>query len=111
MLGQEGPGGCKVLPVHDLGDFVDPITLRPVLVGQTFEGGVKVGQLAVVTRLAQLVHVAGRLYAIAQGRIGVVSQPIGRLHDVGVGVVDKAVFDIRHGRIIIRRHGACNPAL
>ena len=40
--------------------------------------------------LAQLVHVAGRRDALAEGRIGMVAQPGRSLHDVRIGVVDES---------------------
>ena len=39
---------------------------------------------------------AQRLEAAANFGVGVGDEPVGRLHDVGVGVVNDAVFDVRH---------------
>jgi hypothetical protein len=52
--------------------------------------------LLVVARLLELVHVAGGSDPVADRRIGVVAQPARCLHDVGVGVVNESVFDVRH---------------
>ena len=63
------------------------------------KAAVEVGQLLVgVAGLAQLVAAGERqgFDAVTDRRVGVVAEPRRRLHDVGVGVVDDAVGDVRH---------------
>ena len=56
-----------------------------------------VAAVLAVAGLGEFVGVAGPLDAVADGGIGVVAQPVRRLHDVRVGVVDDAVGDVGHG--------------
>ena len=50
-----------------------------------------------VAGLREFVGIAGTFDAVADLRIGVVAQPVRRLHDVGVGVVGDTVSDVGHG--------------
>ena len=50
-----------------------------------------------IAGLGEFVGVAGTFDAVANVGIGVVAQPVRRLHDVGVGVVGDTVSDVGHG--------------
>ena len=110
VLGNEGSGGGEVLARHDLGLLVGPVLGRGVSRPQGVEGGVEVALLVGrVTRLAQLVpaRVAQHGHAVPVGGFRVVPQPGGRLHDVGVGVVDDPALRVGHVFLLPSALRAC----
>ena len=99
VLGNEGSGGGEVLARHDLGLLVGPVLGRGVPRPQALERRDQIALLVGrIAGLAQLVPagVAQDGQAVPVGRLGVVPQPGGRLHDVGVGVVDDPALGVRH---------------
>ncbi len=100
VLGQEGARGGEVLAVHHLDVLVREELVGAMAFGQAGEDLVDASLVAGVLAVAGLdefVRVTGPLDAVANRGIGVVAQPVRRLHDVGVGVVDHAVGDVGHG--------------
>ena len=76
-----------------------PVLVRRVPFADPVEGGGQVVELLVgVTGLTQLVatEVPQRRDAVTNRGVGMVTQPLGRLHDVGVGIVDDAPGAVRH---------------
>ena len=99
IVRDERAGRREVLAQHDLVCFDGAVLVGRVLRGELLERGVEVAQLLVgITGLAQLVAALElqRLDPLADVGVGVVAQPVGRLHDVRVGVVDDPAFDVRH---------------
>ena len=100
ILRHERAGCGEVLAVHDFRRLVVAVVLAGVAGAEAGEGVAEVAQLLVrVTGLAQLVaaRVPQRLDAVPHRRVGVVPQPLRRLHDVGVGIVhDQPRRVVRH---------------
>ncbi len=91
VLGDEAAGGGEVLAVHDFGRFGIDVLVGVMAGGETAERVVDVAKLFDgVARLAQFIdrRIRQRREPISKLGIGVVAQPVGRLHDVGIGVVD-----------------------
>ena len=99
IFGDERPRGGEVLALHDLDRFGGPVVRGSMAVPELLEGGHQVALLRFGTPgLAQLVaaRVLEHREAIAEGCLGVVPQPGGCLHDVGVGIVDEPSFVVGH---------------
>ena len=81
------PVAAKFLPRHDLG----------VLGGAVLVGLVPGPHAVDVERVAVAVGVVARADPLAPFGVGVVGEPRRPFHDVGVGIVDDATFDVGHG--------------
>jgi hypothetical protein len=100
VLGDERPGGGEVLAGHDLLGLVAAVVGRGVQGPEPFERRPEVPALLLgITGLTQLVasRVPQGLDPVPDGGIGVIAQPGGGLHDVGVGVMGDASGVVRHG--------------
>ena len=102
ILRQERPRGGEVLAQHDLFSFFRPVLVGAVPFRQPVERRIEVALLLRrVTGLAELVaaRVAQRGDAVADPGIGMIPQPAGRFHHVGVGVVHDPPQNgvVRHG--------------
>ncbi len=105
ILGDERPRRREVLAVHDLGGFAAAVLVARVAFTEPIERREQIALLfGRITGLAQLVsaRVCEAGQAIAKRRVGVVAQPCGRFHDVGVGIVDDAlrIGVVGHGGIV-----------
>jgi hypothetical protein len=69
--------------------------------GEHLVDALLVSSVLAVTGLGELVGVAGSFDAIADVGIGVVTQPVRRLHDVCVGVVDDPIGDVGHTNMLV----------
>ncbi len=90
ILRDERSGGGEVLAGHDLGRLVGEVVGRSMPGCQSVERGIEIAQLlGRVAGLAELVDagVVQRRDPLADACVGVVAQPVRRLHDMGVGVV------------------------
>ena len=99
VLGEERTGGGEVLAVHHVDVLVLEELLGAVTLRESFERGVDarlITAMVAVAGLDQFVGVPGAFDAVTNARVGMVAQPVRRLHDVGVGVVRDAVGDVGH---------------
>src|SRR6185437_15044576 len=106
--------GGEVLPGHDLRLLVGPVLGRAVPLPQPLEGGLEVALLlGGVARLPQLVPpwIPQHRHPVPERRLGVVAQPRGRLHDVGVGVVDDPPFRVGHAPSLSPRLPPAAPSI
>ncbi len=102
VLGDERPGGGEVLAwIRSSASSSARYSSLPCgALLQRLERGEQVALLILrAPGLPELVAalVAQRGEAVTVGVLGVVAQPGGRLHDVGVRIVDDPAFAIRHG--------------
>jgi len=92
VLGDEAPGRREVLAGHDLGRLDRPVLRRGVLLPHPLQ----------VERAARTVVVRAGLQPLPDRWLGVVDQPGGPLHDVGVGVVHDPALDVRHRNPLVQ---------
>ncbi len=107
VLGQERAGCGEVLAVHHVDVLVGEELVGAMSFGEPGEDLVDAFLVAIVPAVAGLgefVGVAGPLDAVTDVGVGVVTQPVRRLHDVSVGVVGDAVRDVGHGTFCAIRH-------
>ena len=113
ILGDERTGGREVLPIHDVGGFVCEEFFTAMPFGEPLEDcGEIVGSQRLtgtgVTGLHEFVCVLRDDEAVADVGVGVVAEPVGRLHDVCVSVVDPAAVDVGHPTV--SRLAVADPA-
>ena len=99
VVGDERTGRGEVLARHDLRGLGRAVLVGRVLTGDLLERRVQVPKLLVrITGLLQFVPARERegLDAITDARVGVVTQPRGRFHDVRVSVVDDPSAHVGH---------------
>ena len=102
VLLEEGSRGLPVLAQHDLVFVAGPVRGVAVLTPKLIDEGLLAG--------LHRAHV-DRLHSLADRGIGVGKEPVGLLHDVGVGVVKDPAFSVGHGSTSCSRGspGAYHP--
>ena len=112
VFGQKRTGRSEVFSSHNLDSFSFAIGRTAMLVCESLEGTVKISELfAGVTRLAEFVAAGQRKRGnkVANVRVSVVTQPVGRFHNVRVGIVHHASRAIRHRTYLHGRRTGPTP--